>query len=169
MPWKAFFLPQNNNMKNKVAEQVFLKGNKKDGKHYWLTPNEVKAVVTEITGILFESFFDPCPYPRPEGFDGLTMDWAKYSFVNPPFGVLDEKGKKVGLTAWSRKCVSESKLGKLVVLIVPIHGWVVEAMIASGANVYHFKNVKWLATEDGKPGKGSGSTAMFIFDGRKNG
>jgi hypothetical protein len=23
--------------------------------------------------------------------------------------------------------------------------------------------------KDGKPGKGSGSTAMFIFDGRKNG
>jgi hypothetical protein len=165
-------------MKNKVAEQVFLKGNKKDGKHYWLTPNEVKAVVTEITGILFESFFDPCPYPRPEGFDGLEVEWGKWTYVNPPFGVLEKlvlnkKGKlvkkKIGLTAWARKCVFESKLGKLVVLIVPIHGWVVEAMIAAGANVYHFKNVKWLATEDGKPGKGSGSTAMFIFDGRKNG
>ena len=151
----------------KTKENIFLNGNKDDGKHYWLTPNEVKEKVTEVTGVPFRLFFDPCPYPLPEGFDGLSIDWNHYTYVNPPFGVLLQKGKKVGLTAWARKCIFEANLGKLVVLVAPVHGWAVEAMIATGARVHHFKNVKWLATEDGLPGKGSGSVAMFVFDGRK--
>ena len=60
----------------------FVTGNKIDQKHYWLIPpdlyNELNAE--------FNFDFDPCPYPRPEGFDGLTCEWGKRNWVNPPSG-----------------------------------------------------------------------------------
>jgi hypothetical protein len=154
-------------MKNKTADKVFEKGNKKDGKHYWLTPPELQKRIQELTGIKFSKFFDPCPYPKPDNFDGLNVDWGKFSYVNPPFGVIDSNGKKIGATAWFRKAKAESLKGKLVLFVFPIHNWLVEAMVFCGANVVHLGNVKWLAIEDNQPGKGCGAIAMFILDGRK--
>jgi hypothetical protein len=154
-------------MKNKVAEQVFLKGNKKDGKHYWLTPDSVYEFILEKYGLHRSELYDPCPYPRPEGFDGLTQEWNGVSYVNPPFGVVDNDGKKIGATAWFRKAKEECQKGKLVFFVFPIHNWLIEAMIFCRASVHHLGNVKWLATEDLKPGKGSGPIAMFVLDGRK--
>lgn len=150
-------------MKNKTKDEVFLKGNKIDGKHYWLTPQEVKDKIYETTGIPFDRFFDPCPHPRPDGFDGLTIPWQKYNYVNPPFGVVDEKGKKIGATAWFKKAKLEVEKGTLVVFVFPVHNWSLEMMIFCDATVFHLGNVKWLATEDGKPGKGCGSIAMFVM------
>jgi hypothetical protein len=159
-------------MKNKVADKVFEKGNKKDGKHYWLTPDSVYDFIKEKFGINREQLFDPCPYPRPEGFDGLEVEWGKWTYVNPPFGVLDKlvlnkKGKlvkkKIGGTAWFRKAKEECEKGNNVLFVFPIHNWLVEAMIYCGASVYHLGNVKWLAIEDGLPGKGCGAIAMFVL------
>jgi hypothetical protein len=73
----------------------------------------------------FGPLFDPCPYPRPEGFDGLEMDWGPVSYVNPLFyGYIDRDGKKKGITAWVRKALLESSKGKVVIMALPVDGWV---------------------------------------------
>lgn len=82
-----------------------------DGKHYWLTPPDLFGQLdTE-----FHFDFDPCPHPRPEGFDGLTIEWGHSNYVNPPFK---------GPTAWVRKAIAESQKGKDVVFVFPIDKWV---------------------------------------------
>lgn len=133
----------------------------KDGKHYWLTPPELYRQLDSEFG--FD--FDPCPFPLPVGFDGLTCDWGASSYVNPPFGSLIQNGKKKGPTAWARKAILEQSKGKDVVMVYPIDKWVL-MLIAAGAQVRNLGDVKWLATEDGKPGKGIGQhIACFILKG----
>jgi hypothetical protein len=88
--------------------------------------------------------FDPCPYPLPEGFDGLTCEWGRSSYVNPPFGSIVHQGKKKGPTAWARKAIAENK---------------------AGAKVSNLGDVRWHATEDGSTGKGTGRhIAMFVLE-----
>jgi len=141
----------------------FEKGNSKDGKHYWLTPPELYNQLNEE----FAFTFDPCPYPKPEDFDGLDAEWGQSNYVNPPFGVVIHKGKKKGATAWARKCIEESKKGKKVVMVYPIDKWVL-MLLEAGAKVRNLKDVKWIATEDGSVGPGTGRhIACFILDGEK--
>jgi hypothetical protein len=137
----------------------------KDGKHYWLTPPEMMDGLQEE----FDFDFDPCPFPRPEGFDGLQMEWGKSNYVNPPFGsVMGADGKKKGPTAWAKKAIQEFKKGKKVVFVYPIDKWV-HMMIEAGAEIQNLKDVKWCATEDREPGKGTGRwVAMFILDPDKS-
>ena len=143
----------------------FHDGNGADGKHYWLTPSDVK----EPLQAEFRFDFDPCPYPLPEGFDGLTCEWGKSNYVNPPFGSILHEGRKKGPTAWARKAIAEAKKGKDVVLVYPIDKWVL-MLLASGAEVRNLGDVRWLSTEDGKPGKGTGRhIACFIIKGKQIG
>jgi hypothetical protein len=53
--------------------------------------------------------FDPCPLQRPKSFDGLALDWADCTFVNPPFSRIKP---------WLEKAVEENERGKTVVLLV---------------------------------------------------
>ena len=133
----------------------------KDGKHYWLTPYGLLQEIYEE----FEINYDPCPYPKPEGYDGLQAEWGSSNYVNPPFGaIVYEDGKKKGATAWARKCIEEYKKGKRVVFVYPIDKWVL-MLLKAGAEVRNLGDVKWLATEDNEPGKGTGRhIAMFILD-----
>lgn len=126
-------------------------GNSADGKHYWLTPPELlKAIYEE-----FDIDFDPCPYPKPDWFDGLELGWGSSNYVNPPFK---------GPTAWVRKAIAENQKGKRVVFVFPIDKWVL-MLLEAGAKVRNLKDVKWCAIEDGKPGKGTGRhIAMFILE-----
>lgn len=112
----------------------------------------------------FHFDFDPAPYPLPEGFDGLTCDWGKSNYVNPPFGSIIHQGRKRGPTAWARKAIAENKKGKRVVMVYPIDKWVL-MMLAAGAKVRNLGDVRWLATEDGQAGKGTGRhIACFILE-----
>jgi len=141
----------------------FEKGNSKDGKHYWLTPPELYRQLNDE----FAFTFDPCPYPKPDNFDGLDAEWGESNYVNPPFGVVLHKGKKKGATAWARKCIEESKKGKKVVMVYPIDKWVL-MLLEAGAKVRNLRDVKWIATEDGSVGPGTGRhIACFILDGEK--
>lgn len=136
-------------------------GNSDDGKHYWLTPPKLM----ESLQLEFNFNYDPCPYPRPDGYDGLKAEWGTDNYVNPPFGsYIGDDGKKKGPTAWARKCITESKKGKTVVMVYPIDKWVL-MMLEAGAVVRNLKDVRWTATEDGSEGKGTGRhVAMFILN-----
>jgi hypothetical protein len=143
----------------------FTNGNKDDGKHYWLTPMPLMENLQRE----FSFNYDPCPYPKPDDYDGLRAEWGDSNYVNPPFGsyVCEIDGKKKGPTAWARKCIEEYKKGKRVVMVYPIDKWVL-MMLEAGAQVRNLKDVKWCATEDGSQGKGTGRhVACFILDPEK--
>ena len=133
----------------------------KDGKHYWLTPPDLLDELEEE----FEFDFDACPYPKPDDFDGLMDEWGgKSVYVNPPFGSIIHNGRKKGPTAWARKVLEEHAKGKRVVMVYPMDKWVL-MLIEAGAEIRNLKDVKWCATEDGKPGKGTGRhIAMFVLE-----
>jgi hypothetical protein len=136
-------------------------GNGDDGKHYWLTPHALYQSLDEE----FSFDFDPCPFPKPDDFDGLTCDWGQSSYVNPPFGSIMHQGKKKGPTAWARKAIAENQKGKTVVLVYPMDKWVL-MLLQAGAKVRNLGDVKWLATEDGSTGKGTGRhIACFVLEG----
>ncbi len=126
----------------------FATGYPPDGKHYWLTPPDLYAQLDAE----FHFDFDPCPYPKPEGFDGMTCEWGQVNYVNPPFGtVLGSDGKKKGITAWTRKAIEQWKKGKTVCLVYPQHGFAMLLGQAAGAEIRNLGTVKWLATEDNTP------------------
>ena len=134
-----------------------------DGKHYWLTPPGLLANLKAKFG--FD--FDACPYPKPEDFDGLTCEWGSSTYVNPPFGSILHDGKRVGPTAWARKAIEQASKGKRVVMVYPLDKWVL-MMLAAGATVRNLGDVKWCATEDGQPGRGTGRhVACFVLNGKR--
>tara|TARA_Y100000310_G_C20417081_1_gene684851 strand:+ start:284 stop:736 length:453 start_codon:yes stop_codon:yes gene_type:complete len=143
-------------------DNKFHSGNKIDGRHYWLTPPELMARLQDE----FNFDFDACPYPKPNDFDGLTCDWGSSTYVNPPFGSVIHDGRRKGPTAWMRKAIAENAKGKRVVVVYPIDKWVL-MLLGAGAKVRNLGDVRWCATEDGQPGKGTGRhVACFILDPR---
>jgi hypothetical protein len=144
-------------------DNKFHRGNGDDGKHYWLTPPDLYAELDAE----FHFDFDPCPHPLPLGFDGLTCEWGRSNYVNPPFGSIIHHGKKKGPTAWVRKAIAEQQKGKLVVLVYPVDKWVLmlmKAILGDHAQVRNLGDVRWLAVEDGLPGKGTGRhIACFVL------
>ena len=144
----------------KPEQNKFHKGNSGDGKHYWLTPPDLMNKLEKRFG---KFDFDPCPYPLPDGFDGLTCEWGKRNYVNPPFGSImhqgpnDKKPKKKGPTAWMRKAIEEANKGKFVLIVYPVDKWILMMAEAVGANnIINLGDVKWCAIEDGSAGKGTG-------------
>ena len=146
-------------------------GNGGDGKHYRLTPPDVYDALNEEFGP-FD--FDPCPYPKPDDFDGLTCEWGQRNYVNPPFGSImhqgpdDKKPKKKGPTAWVRKAILEYQKGKTVVLVYPVDKWLLmlcREVLGIEGHIRNLGDVRWLATEDGSQGKGTGRhIACFVLD-----
>ena len=142
-------------------------GNKSDKKHYWITPPELYEKLNSE----FNFDFDPCPYPLPEGFDGLTCEWGMRNYVNPPFGSIwhqgpgDKKPKKKGPTAWMRKAIEEQEKGKLSVVVYPVDKWVLMMLKSCDVkNVRNLGDIRWHSIEDGIPGKGTGRhIAAFIL------
>ncbi len=148
----------------KVEENKFHVGNAIDGKHYWLTPPDVMEALNKE----FKFNFDPAPYPVPKGFDGLTCDWGKSNYVNPPFGSIIHEGKKKGITAWVRKAIEENKKGKKIVLVYPMNKWVF-MLLKQGAEIRNLGDVRWHSIEENKAGKGTGRhIACFILNTPQN-
>lgn len=140
---------------------AFENGNKADGKHYWLIPEDVYEKLDSE----FEFDFDPCPFPKPEDFDGLYNEWGSSNYVNPPFGsyTCPHDGKKKGPTAWARKAITEFNKGRQVVFLYPIDKWVL-MMLEAGAEVRNLKDIRWRSIEDWTQGPGTGRhVACFIL------
>lgn len=145
------------------SDNKFHVGNGENGKHYWLTPPDLYAALNAE----FHFDFDPCPYPKPDDFDGLSCEWGKSNYVNPPFGSVMHEGKKKGVTAWVRKAIEERHKGKQTVLVFPVDKWLLmllREILGDHAEVRNLGDVKWLAIEDGSQGKGTGRhIACFIL------
>jgi hypothetical protein len=136
----------------------------KDGKHYWLTPKDLYSQLDNE----FHFTFDPAPYPRPEGFDGLSLEWGESNYVNPPFGSVVIDGKKMGPTAWARKAIAESQKGKDVVMVYPVDKWVL-MLIKHCTEIRNLGDVKWVSIEDQGAHMGTGRhIAAFILKGDHN-
>jgi site-specific DNA-methyltransferase (adenine-specific) len=73
----------------------------------WATPKELYDKLNDE----FNFDYDPCPLFST--FDGLTFDWEKSNFINPPYS---RKIKE----AFVLKAIEESKKGKLCVMLLPV-------------------------------------------------
>lgn len=143
-----------------AQDNKFHQGNGEDSKHYWLTPPDLRNELQARYGFTF----DPCPWPLPDGFDGLTMPWGSSNYVNPPFGSIMHEGKKKGMTAWVRKAIAENQQGKRVVMVYPVDKWVL-MLLKAGATVRNLGDVRWIAIEDGSESNGTGRhIAEFLLD-----
>ena len=71
----------------------------------WLTPDGAYRKLDNE----FHFNFDPCPVNAT--FDGLSIDWGKSNFVNPPYGRE--------LPKWIKKGYEEVQKGKIVVFLIP--------------------------------------------------
>ena len=77
----------------------------------WATPKDFYDRIDKE----FNFDFDPCPLCdeiTPEN-DGLLIEWGLRNFVNPPYSRSVKE-------AFILKAISESKLGKLCVMLLPV-------------------------------------------------
>lgn len=73
----------------------------------WETPKDFLDKIREEFG----DFFDPCPLNSK--VDGLSIEWGKVNFINPPYlRQLKE--------AFVNKAIEESRKGKLCILLIPV-------------------------------------------------
>lgn len=73
----------------------------------WATP---KWLLDDIKSE-FGEFFDPCPLNS--NFDGLSIDWKKVNYINPPYNRKDKE-------LFIRKAYEESKKGNTCVMLLPV-------------------------------------------------
>lgn len=58
---------------------------------------------------MYKDYFDPCPLNFNPEFDGLSIEWAERTYVNPPYS--DPK-------PWVKKAIEEKNKGKLIVMLL---------------------------------------------------
>ena len=72
----------------------------------WKTPDDIYKKLNDE----FKFDYDPCPINWKEGDkDGLSTEWGKSNFVNPPYSEVSK---------WIEKSYIEWKKGKKVVLLI---------------------------------------------------
>lgn len=126
-------------------------------KHYWLTPPEIYLPLNEE----FNFDFDPCPYPRPEGYNSLDIPWGQSNYINPPFRKKDTPDGR-GPTAFVRKAIEEYKLGNGSVLLIPTQSYV-NLLIEAGAELRSMGRVRWISGVDGTRTKSPSPITAFIL------
>jgi hypothetical protein len=112
----------------------------------------------------FHFDFDPCPYPRPPGFNGLKAKWGRCNWLNPNYLREDGVDGK-GPTAFVRRAIDEQAKGKTSVLLlsVPI---AVNLLIEAGAEMRSMGRIRWL-NEYGERHPSPPPIACFILRGKE--
>ncbi len=128
-------------------------------KRYWLVPAKLDRKLDKE----FHFDSDPCPYPRPENYDCLKMDWGNSNFVNPPFRRRDGFGN--GPTAFVRKAIEQQQKGRTSVLTLPIYNCL-NMLLEAGAEFRPAGRVRWLEVETGEPWSGGVATVIAILRGK---
>jgi hypothetical protein len=128
-----------------------------DSKRYWLTPPEIFEKLDEE----FDFDYDPCPYPRPEDFNGIAVPWGYSNYVNPPFRKSDG-AFGAGPTAFVRKAIEENKLGKQSVILIPTQSYV-NMLIEAGAEMRSMGRLKWLEATERNPWPSPSNITAFIL------
>lgn len=127
---------------------------------YWLTPPELYSRLH--TEHQFD--FDPCPCPRPDGYDSLVLPWGQSNYVNPPFHRDDGVNGK-GPTAFVRKAIAEAALGRSSVLTLPAQLYIT-LLLEAGAELSSLGRVKWIHAETGAPCKSPSPIIKAFLRGR---
>lgn len=125
---------------------------------YWLTPPDL----LDKLNAEFQFDYDPCPYPRPAGFNGLVEDWGESTWCNPPIC------KGSSLSAWIDKAIAESRKGKQVVMILPLPRWF-RKLTSANAEIRSLGPVHFLDPRGRRcPSEGGGRypDTLFILDGK---
>lgn len=130
-------------------------------KKYWLTPPEVYKKLDDE----FHFDFDPCPYPRPEDFNGIAVPWGRMNYVNPPFRRSDG-AFGAGPTAFARKAIAEKEFGNSSVLLLPTVSYV-NLLLEAGAEVRSYGRVPWIDAISGKRWNQAGCITCFILRGKE--
>lgn len=135
----------------------FIDDRKKSNSQYWLTPPALYASLDAE----FNFDFDPCPYPFKA--DGISIDWGRSNYVNPPFRASDAINGH-GPTAFAKKAIEESRKGRRSVLIMPVQGYV-NMLLEAGAVMRSAGRVKWVNAKSGELWDKPTSCALFILEG----
>ena len=107
---------------------------------YWVTPPAWMAELEEK----YHFDFDPCPHPRPEGFDGLAVEWGQRNWCNPQF--------TESFSPWIQKAWQECQNGKTTVMVIPLYkNGDIARLTVAGAEIIYAGIPEWLAIEDGTP------------------
>jgi hypothetical protein len=121
------------------------------GGRFWLTPPDLELEVQKLLG---GPYFDPCPCPRPEGWDSLVRDWSRPWYCNPPFTREDGGG-----SAFARKAVEIGGPGVFVTSIpTPV-----AALLRGGARFVDARRIAWLEVDTKRPMPSPGLTGIFYL------
>jgi hypothetical protein len=99
---------------------------------------------------MFQDYFDVCP-KNPE-FDGLSINWKRFNYCNPPYS------NKV---PWIKKAIEEMKKGNTSVMLlphVPEMAWYVDLVIPNG-EILNFRGR--LELDRGKHGRYGSMLVVF--------
>jgi hypothetical protein len=129
-------------------------------KCYWLTP---EGMYRELNNE-FHFDFDPCPYPRPDGYDSLELDWGAVNYVNPPFRRHDGVSGQ-GPTAFVRKVIEEQQKGKTSILTLPVQSYV-NLLLEAGAELRSAGRVRWLEVETKEPSPSPSPIVIAVLRGK---
>ena len=125
---------------------------------YWLTPPDIYKKLDDE----FHFDFDPCPYPKPDNYNGLEVNWGLSSYANPPF----HRYNGIGPTSFVRKAIAENKLGKTVVLTLPTQSYV-NLLLEAGAELRSLGRVRWLHVDTLEPTIQPSPITCFILHGKR--
>lgn len=127
---------------------------------YWLTPPELYYEWDQE----FQFDFDPCPNPRPEGYNSLLIPWGKMNYCNPPFRKTD--GNTDGPTAFVRKAIAEQKEGKSTVLLIPAQSYI-NLLLEAGAELRSAGRVRFQEVDTKEYLPSPSPTILAVLRGSK--